>query len=46
LATFDLEQGKRDEADQHLRASVDLCTLGGSERMAAEAELDRINARR
>ena len=46
LATFDLEQGERDEADQHLRAAVGLCTPGGSERMAAEAELDRINSGR
>jgi tetratricopeptide (TPR) repeat protein len=45
LATFDLEQGKRDEADQHLHAAVDLCTPAKIERVAAEAELDGISAR-
>jgi tetratricopeptide (TPR) repeat protein len=46
LATFDLEQGAKDEAQRHLSAAVDLCAPGGIERVAARAELDAIEARR
>jgi tetratricopeptide (TPR) repeat protein len=39
LATWDLEQGARDQAQQHLRTAADVCPLGSVERLAAEAEL-------
>lgn len=42
LATFDLEQGERDEARQHLRAAVNLCAPDAIERVAAHAELAAI----
>jgi lipoprotein NlpI len=45
LATFDLEEGKRPEAEQHLRAAVELCLPGGIERLAARAELDGMASR-
>jgi lipoprotein NlpI len=46
LATFDLEQGEKDEAQRHLQAAIGLCAPGGIERLAARAELDAIETRR
>jgi lipoprotein NlpI len=42
LATFDLEQGDRDEAKQHLRAAASTCPAGGIERAATYAELNAL----
>jgi tetratricopeptide (TPR) repeat protein len=46
LATFDLEQRAREEAQQHLRAAADVCAVGGIEFIAARATTAEINSNR
>jgi tetratricopeptide (TPR) repeat protein len=43
LATYDLEQGAREEAQQHIRAAAEACAAGGIEFIAARATAAEIN---
>jgi lipoprotein NlpI len=46
LATVDLEQSAREEAQQHLRAAADVCAVGGIEFIAVRATAAEINLHR
>src|SRR6516164_6505646 len=46
LATFDLEQRARAEAQQHLRAAADVCAVGGIEFIAVRATTAEIKSNR
>jgi tetratricopeptide (TPR) repeat protein len=46
LATFDLEQSARDEAQQHIRAAADTCAVGGIEFIATRATAAEIDLKR
>ena len=46
LATFDLAQSAREEAQQHLRAAADVCAVGGIEFIAMRATAAEINSKR
>jgi tetratricopeptide (TPR) repeat protein len=44
LATFDLEQSAREEAQQHLRAAAEVCAVGGIEFIAVRATAAEIKS--